>query len=505
MTDTQHYLERELNDLLGKKDQIVEFLQIASLDGLWYWDLEKPEHEWMSPDFWRTFGYDPSEKQHLASEWQDLIHPDDLQVALVNLKRHCEDPSHGYDQTVRFTHRDGSTVWIRCRGQALHNASGRPTRMLGAHTDLTAIKRSEERLSAFVAALPGLALILDEDGIYHEVMTTRETLLVERSADLIGRTVYDVLPAENAAAIVAIIHDVIESGEPRSLEYSLDTLSGLRWFEGHAVPYPAPSRTGDNPGKRMVVWHAQDISDRKAAELELKAKNEELRQLSYIAAHDLRSPLIAIERATEWLAEDIEADLNVDGTKYLDIIRRRAGRMQNLLDGLLDYARTARSIAPVEIDSRSGLQGAIELAGAEDSPFAVHLGDHLPLIVADGVLFQQIFQNLIGNAIKHHDRDSGSIWIDYEASRDKHVFTVKDDGPGIPARSQERVFQIFQTLKSKDEAEVSGVGLSIVKKAVEAMKGSIAIESGPDRGTTFRITLPRRTELSRPKPESVNG
>ncbi len=142
------YLRDELYSRVRTDDSIFEFLQAGSLDGIWYWDLENPEYEWMSPAFWRLFGVDPDTRTHRASEWQDLIHPDDLAVAIENFQKHCADPDHPYDQIVRYRHADGSTVWVRCRGMAIRNASGEPIRMLGAHSDVTALKRTEEILSA---------------------------------------------------------------------------------------------------------------------------------------------------------------------------------------------------------------------------------------------------------------------------------------------------------------------------------------------------------------------
>jgi len=141
-----HYLEDELYRLVREDPAIFDFLQDGSLDGLWYWDLEAPEHEWMSPRFWQVLGYDPGAMPHRAEAWQDMIHPDDLALARENLKRHCDDPTHPYDQVVRYRHRDGSTVWVRCRGIAIRDSRGKPMRMLGAHTDLTAVKEREAEL-----------------------------------------------------------------------------------------------------------------------------------------------------------------------------------------------------------------------------------------------------------------------------------------------------------------------------------------------------------------------
>ena len=142
----ENYLKKELYEQVRNDPAIFEFFQSGSLDGIWYWDIEHPEHEWMSPQFWQTLGYDFREKKHLASEWQNLIDKEDLQTALDNFYKHCEDPSHPYDQIVRYRHKDGSTVWVRCRGMAVRDENGKPVRMLGAHTNLTELKRAENEL-----------------------------------------------------------------------------------------------------------------------------------------------------------------------------------------------------------------------------------------------------------------------------------------------------------------------------------------------------------------------
>jgi diguanylate cyclase (GGDEF)-like protein/PAS domain S-box-containing protein len=142
----KHYLQLELEDLIRKDPRIFEFLHNGVLDGLWYWDIEHPEQEWMNDQFWRFLGYDPGRKAPLAKEWQDLIHPDDLEPALKNFHAHCADPRHPYDQIVRYKHANGSTAWVRCRGMAIRDADGKAVRMLGMHVGLTELKEAEQRL-----------------------------------------------------------------------------------------------------------------------------------------------------------------------------------------------------------------------------------------------------------------------------------------------------------------------------------------------------------------------
>lgn len=144
-----NYLRRELYEWVQKDRTAFDFLQESSLDGIWYWDLEGDQtQEWLSPKFWTTLGYDPATKAHLASEWTDIIFQEDLDEAMANLDAHCANPVHPYDQEVRFRHRDGSTVWVRCRGLVLRDDAGTPVRMLGAHQDISALKEKEAELEA---------------------------------------------------------------------------------------------------------------------------------------------------------------------------------------------------------------------------------------------------------------------------------------------------------------------------------------------------------------------
>lgn len=142
------YLEHELHERFRQSPELFDFLEQSSLDGVWFWDLENFDNEWMSPRFWQVFGVDPRTKKHKASEWQDLIHPDDLQTALENFQKHLEDPNHPYDQLVRYKHADGSMVTVRCRGLILRDDEGNPKRMLGAHNNITELVRAKEAIEA---------------------------------------------------------------------------------------------------------------------------------------------------------------------------------------------------------------------------------------------------------------------------------------------------------------------------------------------------------------------
>ena len=149
----RHYLEAELYRRLSDEPELLGFVLQSTLDGLWYWDLENPENTWMSPEYWTSLGFDPAIRRHHSSEWQDLIHPGDLDRTTANMRRHCDDPSHPYDLYVRFRHADGSWVTVRCRGMAIRDAGGKATRMVGAHTNVTDVVSANNRNEALLCEL----------------------------------------------------------------------------------------------------------------------------------------------------------------------------------------------------------------------------------------------------------------------------------------------------------------------------------------------------------------
>jgi PAS domain S-box-containing protein len=163
---------------MRENPELFEFLQSGSLDGVWYWDLQRPEHEWMSPRFWEVFGRNPADHPHLAAEWQDLIHPDDGAAALESAKKHFADPEHPYDQVVRYRHAQGHWVWVRCRGIAIRDESGTPIRMLGAHTEVTAERSAQEQLEARNTELEALnrELLALTRAVSHDVRSPMRTL-----------------------------------------------------------------------------------------------------------------------------------------------------------------------------------------------------------------------------------------------------------------------------------------------------------------------------------------
>jgi len=142
----EHYLNAELIELIKKDECIFDFIQEGSLYGLWFWDMEHPENKWMNAHFWEVLGYNPNDRAHKTSAWHNIINHYDLKTALDNFHKHAANPSHPYDQEVRYQHKNGSTVYIRCRGMAVCGNDGKAFRMLGAHQDISKLKNAEKKL-----------------------------------------------------------------------------------------------------------------------------------------------------------------------------------------------------------------------------------------------------------------------------------------------------------------------------------------------------------------------
>ena len=245
----------------------------------------------------------------------------------------------------------------------------------------------------------------------------------------------------------------------------------------------------ERTNEELLVSLQETQAARQTAETALA----DLDQFAYVASHDLKAPLRGIANLTQWIREDLADGLPAESAEHMRLLQVRVQRMEALIDGILAYSRAGRAMRPVEaVDTGALAQEVIELL-APPPNVRVQVAAHMPTVSAERVPLQQVFMNLIGNAVKHAstDRESAAINLDWREVGDTIEFSVRDDGPGIAPEFHERIWGIFQTLAPRDKVEGTGVGLAVVKKIVETRGGRVSLDSAPGSGAVFRFSWPR--------------
>lgn len=220
----------------------------------------------------------------------------------------------------------------------------------------------------------------------------------------------------------------------------------------------------------------------------LRRKNRELDQFAHIVSHDLKAPLRGIGNVISWIEEDHFPEIPARVKDYLQLIKGRADRLENLIQGILNYARVGKERQEKEVIPLSDLVNEVWQNLPLRPGLSLCIQPNLPVIRSEKLPLEQIFTNLLSNAIKYHDKPEGEIKVYSREESDHYVFFVEDDGPGIARQHHDKIFIIFQTLQERDSFESTGVGLAIVKKILDDRWERIELVSGPVRGSVFSFT-----------------
>jgi PAS domain S-box-containing protein len=354
---------------------------------------------------------------------------------------------------------------------------------------------------AFIAALRG------PDHVFEMANPLYLQLVGHR--DVVGKPVVEALPEVVDQGFVQLLDTVQQTGEAivgTEVRILLQRTPGSP-PEERFVNFVYQPMSGENGAIDGIFVHGVDVTDmvharveveRKADELTrlahaLEASNRELDQFAYITSHDLKAPLRGIANLSQWIEEDLGDHVTDEVRQHLELLRGRAYRMEALIDGILQYSRVGRTTAAAErVDVGELLADTIDLLGPEPH-VTISVAPDMPVLRAERLPLQQVFQNLIGNAIKHHPGGPVAIRIDSQPRGSMVEFAVSDNGTGIDPEYHERIFGIFQTLASRDKVEGSGLGLALVKKIIERQQGRIWVESQEGAGATFRFTWPRES------------
>jgi PAS domain S-box-containing protein len=413
-------------------------------------------------------------------------------------------------------HPDGTRVQVQgSAAPVLAEDGGRLGAVLSMR-DVTEERRLQRQIEAergrlaetFRQAPAFIATLRGPDHVFETTNPLYQQLVGYR--DVIGKPVREALPEVVEQGFIGLLDGVYRSGEPfigQEIAIQLQSAPGGGAVEHFLNFVYQPIRDAEGTITGIFV-HAVDVTEQvrarqaveqKAEELArlaraLEATNRELDQFAYVASHDLKAPLRGIANLSQWIEDDLADRFTAESREHMRLLHGRVHRMEALIDGILQYSRAGRTQEPPErVDTAALLDEVVDLLAPPDGVDVV-VQPGMPVITTERLPLQQVFMNLVGNAVKY-----GGPGARVEVSAQPEgggvcEFTVRDDGPGIAPEYHERIFTIFQTLEARDKVEGTGIGLSIVKKMVESRGGRVWVDSAPGRGAAFRFTWPARPD-----------
>jgi PAS domain S-box-containing protein len=445
------------------------------------------------------FGHSRAEAiGHTTTELNLYTNPADRQLFLSQL----EAQGFGRDFEVALRHKSGEVRQISVSSEILVIAT--ESCILSHTRDITERKRMEAALAeehnllrTLIDTLPDSIYIKDSAGRHLLVNRTVVQNAGLPLAEILGKTDLELYPAELARRWYTDDMAIIQSGQPllNQEEPSVDKNGQVGWDLTTKVPFY------DGHGNIIgLVGVTRDITKRKQVEeklrealAELTRSNTELQQFAYVASHDLQEPLRMVTSYTQLLARRYKGKLDTDADEFIAFAVEGARRMQRLINDLLAYSRVGtKGSSPRPTSSEAVLAQTLanlQVAIADSQAIITH--DPLPVVLADETQLLQLFQNLIGNALKFRAEQPPEVHITVQARTQEWLFSVRDNGIGLEPAYAERIFVIFQRLHAREEYPGTGIGLAICKRIVDRHGGRLWVESQPGQGATFYFTLPK--------------
>ncbi len=423
------------------------------------------------------------------------VYPRDLAEKYRADDRRVMDAGKVEELEERFV-QDEEERWVHTIKVPVRDDTGAVTGVLGVFCDVTGHKLAERELllknNAFESAAAANSIADNNAVITHVNQAFVDLWGYETREAAMGNSVADffVNPEDAAPVIQALGEkgqwqgDFLAQRQDGSHFMSRGFASVVRDAQGNQIGYQSANVD--------VTVELEVQAELQRTLKALETSNHELEQFAYVASHDLQEPLRMVSSYTQLLAERYQDQLDQDANDFIGFAVDGANRMQRLINDLLTYSRVnTRGGGPVAVDSHSALGRAIANLGlAIDEAGAMVTNDDLPRVMADEPQLVQVFQNLVGNAIKFRGSTPPRVHITAEAEGDEWRFAVRDNGIGIDAQYAERIFVIFQRLHGRVEYPGTGIGLALCKRIVERHGGRIWLESDPGKQTTFFFTLP---------------
>ena len=404
----------------------------------------------------------------------------------------------GRFETERWrVRKDGSRFFANTIITAARNSSGSLLGFSEISRDITERKETEARYRGLLEAAPDAMVVVDQRGEIVLLNFQAEKQFQYRRDELVGQQVKAIIPEGFAERLIADSNRTAADALAQQIGTGIE-LYGRR-KDGSEFPIEIMLSPLESTGGILVTAAIRNIAARKKSEehllktvAELKLSNDELQQFAYVSSHDLQEPLRMVASYTQLLAKRYKGRLDPDADEFIAFAVDGCNRMQRLIQDLLAYSRAGtRGEAVHEISGENALDQALaNLRTTIQDSGAVVTHDLLPALTTDSTQLAQVFQNLVGNAIKYRGAAVPHVHVSAANSGCEWIFSVRDNGMGIDSQYFERIFVLFQRLHARDEFEGTGIGLAICKKTLERLGGRIWVESQPGHGSTFLFALP---------------
>ncbi|MBE9068359.1 PAS domain S-box protein [Leptolyngbya cf. ectocarpi LEGE 11479] len=548
---------------LEASQHFLESINQATPNNVYIYDLIEKCNVYCNRPLEETLGYTPEELQAMeAGIHTSLFHPEDLDKVAAYHQSIAESTvtdSSGdiFKIEYRVRHADGAWHWLYSQDIIYQrNADGHPTQLLGTAVDISDRKQAEANLQESETRYR--SLYQNTPAMLHSINSVGELLDVsdrwlqtfgyERS-EVIGRKSLEFLTPESRQHAQAILSDYYQTGVCTDVPYQWVCKDGSirdvllsataaqddsgNFLRSLAVLVDVTEHKKARTELTRYREHLEDLVKERAAQLQaanrylqaevlerqqaeqelakraqaLEQSNADLEQFAYVISHDLQEPLRAMTVFSQLLAGEYGQHLDAAANDYIQHIVDGGVRMHGLINGILAFSRATHAESTFEtMELELGLMIAIEnLSSAINDAQAIVTYDALPTLSIDQNQIIQLFQNLIGNAIKFRSAERPCIHISAQRQSASWCFGVQDNGIGIAKEQQERTFALFQRLHTRQELDGYGIGLAICKKIVERHHGHIWVDSDPGNGTTFYFTLAGVPDPSLPAPDRSNS
>jgi PAS domain S-box-containing protein len=396
--------------------------------------------------------------------------------------------------------KDGSRFLASIVFKALRDSTGNLCGYSEFSHDLSESQESEAKYRGLLEAAPDAMVVVDQCGEIVLVNVQAEKRFGYGRDELVGQKLQNIIPEGFAERLLADGLRSVEAALAQQMGGGIELVG--RRKDGSEFPIEIMLSPLKNPEGILITTAIRDITARREADekmskmmRELKRSNDELQQFANVASHDLQEPLRMVASYTQLLGQRYKGRLDSDADEFIAFAVDGSNRMQRLIQDLLAYSRAGENGKPLtDVSSEKALKEALaNLRATIEESGAIVTHEELPSLMIDNLLLTQVFQNLIGNAIKYRSPKVPHVEIAATKSDvNEWMFSVRDNGLGIDPQYFERIFIIFQRLHGREDFKGTGIGLAICKKIVDQLGGRIWVESVLGKGSTFYFTLPDR-------------